>query len=292
MSQSIAELLESLPQDNLTTKVLNALDFVVPGTYKNITDFEEMIRDAVGLKDKEKIKNIRRKAVNLYEDKKNGYQTAVWLYQTVDNTDKAIAAAAIADKVGDTFRFIPFLDKLTPKADTVQSIDLKLKLGVELIAYMKMNGFTINPMKFAQTVSENYRDEALMRMVALVSVDGVIPLGADFISNIKSKDDAEERSALSNNATIAPIKDLIPDEDPKHFLDQTFNAMNGWMDNLVNKAGLDRNNLINRMGGFIEFADDKLDYVAAFLDASTDIFRHTGIQSVARHVIKRASKEL
>jgi hypothetical protein len=288
MSQSIVDLLEGLPQDNITTKVLKALDFIVPGEWQNIRNFDEMIKSELKIDNPKKIARIRKTAIELYEDKKNGYQTAIWLYQTVDKTDKAIAAAALADKVGDTFRFIPFLDKLTPQADTVQSVDLKMKLGVELIAYMKMNGITINPVTFAQTIAENYRHESLMRMVALVSIDAVLPLGPDFLRKINDQPDTEEKSVLTNNPALGAIQDSIPGQDPKNFLDQTFDGLSGWMNNLTQKVGLDKQMLGSKFSSFIEVGDDKLDYLAAFLDASTNVVEHTGIQTVARHAIRRA----
>jgi hypothetical protein len=35
-----------------------------------------------------------------------------------------------------------------------------------------------------------------------------------------------------------------------------------------------------------------LDYVAAFLDMSTNYYEHTGIQTVARRVIEQAAREI
>jgi len=42
----------------------------------------------------------------------------------------------------------------------------------------------------------------------------------------------------------------------------------------------------------VDIADDKLDYVAAFLDMTTNYFEHTGTQSVARRLIERAASEI
>jgi len=291
MSKSIVELVEGLPTENLTTKVLDALDFIVPGEWKNINNFDQMIAKYERIDNPQRIAKVRRRAIDIYEDKNNGYQTAVWLYQTVDTTDKAIAAAAIADKVGDTFRFVPFLDKLTPKSDTVQSLDLKIKLAAELIAYMKMNGISLNPLTFAQTVAQNYRKESLMRMAALVSFDAVLPLGPDFLRKIQSQNSEEEKSAIAGNAAIGAMKDLIPDQDPENFLNQTFNGMADWMDNLTKKFGLNQQMLGGKLNSFIEISDDKLDYLAAFIDGGVNYMEHTGIQTVARQVINRAHEQ-
>jgi hypothetical protein len=293
MGKSIIELVDELPEDNLTVKVLNALDFVVPGEWESIAGFDNMIAAVTKtrINKEKKIAKIRDRAAELYEDKRNGYQTAIWIYQTIDNTDKAIAAAAIADKVGDTFRFIPFLDKLTPKADTVQSLDLKMKLVAELIAYSKMNEITLNPVKFAQNISQHYRNEALMRMVALVCIDGIIPLGPDFITKIEADSNEAESQILNNNPALQGITEFIPDDNPQNFLNSTFKAVEGWMDSLRNSTGINRDVLMDKLSGFMEIADDKLDYVAAFLDASVNYFEHTGIQTVARHVINEAYKD-
>ncbi|NEN99287.1 MAG: hypothetical protein F6K50_28525, partial [Moorea sp. SIO3I7] len=207
-------------------------------------------------------------------------------------TDTAIAAAALADKVGDTLSWIPFLDKLTPKADTVQSIDLSIKLVGELIAHSKIHGLGFNPVDFAASVTENYHNEALMRMVALVCIDGVIPLGADFISKVRNSLEEGGESALEDNPAFAALSGSIPESDKQGFISNTFDAVGDWMDNLISSTGLSPESLFERLGGFIELADDKLDYVAAFLDASTNCYEHTGIQTVARHLIERAAKEI
>ena len=44
MSQSIFKLVDELPKDNLTVKSLKALDFVIPGEWKNLVGFENTIR--------------------------------------------------------------------------------------------------------------------------------------------------------------------------------------------------------------------------------------------------------
>ncbi|MDJ0651165.1 MAG: hypothetical protein QNJ60_20930 [Xenococcaceae cyanobacterium MO_188.B19] len=290
MSTSIIELVDNLPTNNITVKVLKSLDFVLPGKWENLVGFDNTISAVTGVTAAEGIAQIRDRAIELYDDKKNGYQTAIWLYQTVDNADKAIAAAAIADKIGDTFRFIPFLDKLTPKADSVQSIDLRLKLVAELIVYSKINGITLTPVKFAKSLKENYQQEALLRMAALICIDGIIPLGADFVSRVR--DDLEQTTNVAEAPAFNVVSDLIPAEDKQGFINESFNAVGDWMDNLTHSFNLNRDTLFNKFGGFIEIADDKLDYVAAFLDSSTNYFEHTGIQTVARRLIKRAHQEM
>ena len=214
----------------------------------------------------------------------------MWLYRTVDNTDKAIAAAAIADKLGDKFRFIPFLDKITPKADSIQSVDLRIKLVAELIAFSKLNGLSLNPVQFASSLKENYQNEALLRMVALVCIDGILPLGVNFVDKVKT--DLEQKDNLKANPAYEAVGDLIPVDNKEEFIDQSFNAAGDWMEDLSKKLGITPETLSKKLGGFIELADGKLDYLAAFLDGSTNFFEHTGVQTVARRLITQAKTEV
>ena len=288
MSQTIIELVNDLPTDNITVKVLKTISTFTPGKWENLVGFDNTITAVTGATADQDIGRIRERALELYEDKKQGYQTAIWLYRTVDNTDKAIAAAAIADKIGDTFRFIPFLDKITPKADSIQSVDLRIKLVAELIVFSKLNGLTLNPVEFAGALKENYQDEALLRMASLVCIDGILPLGVNFVNKIRQ--DLEQRDNLQTNPAYEVVGDLIPGDNKEEFIDQSFNATGDWMDSFSQKLGVNPETISEKLGGFIELADGKLDYLAAFLDGSTNFFEHTGIQTVARRLVTEAAK--
>ncbi|MEL7074627.1 MAG: hypothetical protein AAGM46_01690 [Cyanobacteria bacterium J06582_2] len=288
MSTSIVELVDNLPTDNITVKVLKTISTFTPGKWENLVGFDNTITAVTGVTSTAEIAQIRDRALSLYDDKKQGYQTAVWLYRTVDNTDKAIAAAAIADKLGDKFRFIPFLDKITPKADSIQSVDLRIKLVAELIIFSKLNDLSLNPSQFAGALKENYQNEALLRMASLICIDGILPLGVNFVSKVKQ--DLEQRDNLKANPAYDAVGELIPVDNKEEFIDQSFNAAGDWMDSFSQKLGVTPETLSKKLGGFIELADGKLDYLAAFLDGSTNFFEHTGIQTVARRLITEAAK--
>ncbi|MDJ0592348.1 MAG: hypothetical protein QNJ72_20535 [Pleurocapsa sp. MO_226.B13] len=91
MSQSIVELVDSLPNDNITVKVLKTISTFVSGKWENLVGFDNTITAVTGAIAPSEISRIRDRAIALYDDKKQGYQTAIWLYRTVDNTDKAIS---------------------------------------------------------------------------------------------------------------------------------------------------------------------------------------------------------
>lgn len=293
MSQSISKLVDNLPASNMTIHMLRALDFVVPGEYENLVGFENTIRAVTGVTDKDLIKEIAAKAIALYNDPKQPYQQTLWLYQTIDRADSAIGAAALANKIGEKISLLGFLNRLTPKADTVQSIDLCLKLVVELVAFCKLHCVPTNIQAFTNSL-QNYHNESVMRMAALVAVDGLIPLGPDFILKAQSTLTQLNPSQLEGNATFQNISSAIPGNNIAGkigFIGQSFASAKGWMNNLVISRGLTQQNVANNLHNFMNIADDKLDFLAAFLDMSTNYYEHTGTQTVARSLILRAAEE-
>ncbi|MDZ8238395.1 MAG: Tudor-knot domain-containing protein [Nostoc sp. ChiQUE01a] len=292
MDKSIIQLVDELPADNITVKVLKALDYVAPGEWNNLVGFDNNIRAITGESDAKVIQKIRDRAVTLYQDPQNGYQAAIKVYQTIDKADTAMATAALANKVGEKIGFLSFLSKVTPKADVTQSIDLALKIAVEIIAFCKLNGIPQpNPQEFANSLANNYQNASLIRMVALVCLDGILPLGPDFLAKIQSVISGADTSAVAQNPVFLAINNSLPGNSPSDklgFINQGFNSVQGWMNNLVAKTGITPQSISSHLGNFIQIADDNLDFVAAFLDQTTNYYEHTGIQTVARSVILQA----
>ncbi|AFY31860.1 hypothetical protein [Calothrix sp. PCC 7507] len=292
MDKSIIQLVDELPTDNITVKVLKALDYVAPGEWNNVVGFDNSIRAITGESDAKVIQRIRDRATNLYQDPQKGYQAAIKLYQTIDKADTAMAAAALANKVGEKIGFLSFLSKITPKADITQSIDLVLKIAVEIIAFSKLNGIPQpNPQEFANSLANNYKNASLMRMGALVCIDGILPLGPDFLSKIQGIISGADTSIISQNPVFQAVQNSLPGNNPSEkfgFITQAFNSVQGWMNNLVSKTGITPQSIFNSVGNFIQVADDNLDFVAAFLDQTTNYYEHTGIQTVAQSLILAA----
>jgi hypothetical protein len=292
MDKSIIQLVDELPTDNITVKVLKALDYVAPSQWNNLVGFDSSIRSITEETDAKVIQKIRDRAVALYLDPQQGYQTAIKLYQTIDKADTAMAAAALANKVGEKIGFLSFLGNITPKADVTQSIDLVLKIAIEIIAFCKLNGIPQpNPQEFANSLTNNYKNASLTRMTTLVCLDGILPLGPDFLSKIQGVISGADAGIIAQNPIFSAVKNFLPGNNPSDklgFLAQGFNSVQGWMDNLVSKTGVTPQSISNSLGNFIQIADDNLDFVAAFLDQTTNYYEHTGIQTVARNLILKA----
>lgn len=295
MSKSIIELVDNLPTGGLTVSVLRALDFVAPGEWNNRVGFQNTVREVTGEDDPALIQDISERALWLYNDKSEGYQRAIWLFQSIDRADVALGSAALANKIGEKISFLGFLNQLTPKADTAQTIDLCLKVVVELVAFCQINGIPGDSIGDFVNSLADYGGESMMRMAALICIDGLLPLGPNFIRSAQSTLEGLSPARLEKNVAFQQISSLIPgnsSEGKLNFIGESFDAVKGWMGGVVAARGLTPEKVVNHLRGLVDVADDKLDYLAAFLDTTTNYYEHTGTQTVARRLIERAAAEI
>ncbi len=295
MSKPIFEAVDQLATGGITVMALNSLDFVIPGQWQNIVGFDNTIIAVTGTDDQEYIQAIGERAVALYNDKSQGYQTAMWLYNTVDAGSSALGAAAMANKVGSSIPLLGFLGNITPKAETAQTLDLSVKLVAEIVAFCQINGIPGDSIGDFLAALGDYGGESLMRMAALICFDGLVPLGPDFLTMVMDKLTGMGPDELEGNKTFQGIKDQIPGGDSAGqlgFIGQSFDSVRGWMSDFVSSRGVSPEDVVGNLRNFIEVTDDKLDYLAAFLDMSTNYYSHTGTQTLARRLIERAAAEL
>ncbi len=295
MSKPIFELVDELPADNMTIKALRALDFVVPGEWENLVGFDNTIKTVTGEDDEELIQQIGERAIYLFNDKSQGYQRALWLYQTISSSGRALGSAALANKAAENISFLGFLGNLTPKADKAQTIDLSLKVVTELLGFCLINGIPGDSIGDFLGALGDYGGESLMRMAALVCFDGLIPLGPDFLQTVLGWLERLTPSDLEENQTFNEMRDDIPGDDGDSklgFIGESFSSVSGWMGDFVSERDLTPQKVVESLQNFMDVADDKLDYVAAFLDMTTNYYEHTGVQTLARRLIERANAEI
>jgi len=294
VSKKIYEIVDHLPTGGLTIRALKTLDVFIPGQWNNLVGFDNTIKTVTGETDEAMVQTIGERAIALFNDKRQGYQSALWLYETVDSASGLLGAAALANRIGqDTF--LGFLKNLTPKPEKAQTIDLVVKLVTEVVAFCKISGIPGDSLGDFLAALGDYSNESLMRMTALVSFDGIIPLGADFSTRALNMIKGMGPSDLDNNPTFKGVRDEIPGDDSGGklaFMTESFESTKGWMDNLVADKGITQSGLIENLGGFIEGSKSKLDYLGAFLDVSVKYYEHTGIQTLARRLVERAVAEI
>lgn len=294
MSKKIYEIVDKLPTGGLTVRALKTLDTFVPGQWNNLVGFDKTIKTVTGETDEAMVQAIGERAIALFNDKKQGYQSALWLYETVDSASGLLGAAALANRIGqDTF--LGFLKNLSPKPEKAQTIDLVVKLVTEVVAFCKISGIPGDSLGDFLAALGDYSSESLVRMAALVSFDGIIPLGADFSTKALNAIKGMGPSDLDNNQTFKGVKAEIPGGNDKaklSFMTESFESTKGWMDRFVNDHNITQSRLVDNLGGFIEGSKSKLDYLGAFLDMSVKYYEHTGTQTLARRLIERAVAEI
>ena len=295
MSKPFFESVDQLATGGPTIMALNALDFVIPGQWQNLVGFTNTIKAVTQESDESMIQAIGERAVQLYNDESQGYQRAFWLYHTVDSAAGALGMAAMANKVSQDIPFLGLLGNLTPKPEKAQSIDLCIKSVVELVAYCQINGIPGDSIGDFMAALGDYGGESLMRMVALICFDGLIPLGADFASKGLNSINSLSPDELAHNQAFKGVSNLIPGGNPAgqlSFIGQSFDTMKGWMTGFVGDHGLTQDNVMTNLQKFVTVSADKLDYVGAFLDVYVKYYSHTGTQTLARRLIERAVAEI
>ncbi len=293
MSESIHTILEELPQTSLTTHVLGALDWIVPGEWQNITTLQGMIESVTGETDGDLVQKIGEKTIQLYLDGE-GYQRAVGLYRLVDSASTVAGAAAMANMVGSRFEILSFLQDVTPKPDTVQAIDAGVKFAAELACFCMTNGIPGDSVGDFVGALQSYGKEELMRIGAWVALDCVLPLGPDFLAKITESIQSVSEGELEDNRVFRFVADHLPGgiAEKKALIEQNIQSSGDFLTNMVESRGITQSGVLDRVREYIDIADDKLDAVAAAIDLSTNYFEHTGVQTVARRIVSRAYGEI
>lgn len=332
-AEPIYKLVDELPTRSITVRVLNALDTIVPGEWENLVGFTETIQAVTGETDDALIQKIGERAIALYNDRTEGYRRAMSLYRTVDRVDRlAIGPLAMINTAGAQIRWLRFLNRFTPKAEPLQGLDLALKLVAELAAFCLINGIPGDSIgDFVKSLGA-YSKESKMRMVALVALDGVLPLGPNFLQSVSNTLRGTSPSELEQNKLYQGIRAYLPggsefsrgrsqgssarqskysprggkstaapaassgfSADPGGhlgFVQESFEQVQGWMGDLVKNTQMTREKIAGGLDKVVEVTDTSLDYVAAFLDMSTEYYAHTGTQTLARRLIERAVNEI
>ncbi len=119
-----------------------------------------------------------------------------------------------------------------------------------------------------------------MRMAALVCFDGLIPLGPDFIMATQSWIQKLSPNDLQSNPSFNAIGGMIPGGSPAGqlgFIGESFNSVSGWMSSFVGDRGLTPQNVLGDLQNFVDISADKVDYVGAFLDITTNYYEDTPV---------------
>ncbi|HHO54184.1 MAG TPA: hypothetical protein ENK18_25770 [Deltaproteobacteria bacterium] len=289
------EALAALPQGNLTARLLQLTSRVADESWENINDLAQMIRVVTGEDQESYLQEIGERAVELFADPEERYQRAMRIYRLVDDLDKLVGTASFLDQVAQRVSFLGFLDRLIPKSEKLQAIDAGAKLAAELAAFTTINGLPGDSIADFGRALANSADEDRLRVTCWILAEGVLPFGPDFLQLIGDQVRAASSGDLEQSTLFRRVRDLLPggsDDAGRSLILGTLDEVGGWMGELVQARGITQSAISSGLQGLLDVGERGFDVMAAALDVGTNYFEHTGTQTVARQIVKRAYGEV
>jgi len=249
----------------------------------------------MGSTDPELIAQVRARADALSQARHEGYSRAMSLYDAVNRSQKAAGGLRVLANVAGALPLVKQMAKLTPASETLQAVDLSLKVAAELLAFTQVNGLPGNSFgDFAASLRE-YSGEASVRMAAMVCFDALLPLGDDALQRLDSLLGRVGQKDLRALPAYAGMASLIPgrgDEAHLSFLRQGVDTWLGWAGGFASGLGLTGQKAVRALESTMGPWQGGFDQLATFLDAFTDTYQHTGVQAIARRLVERAAAEI
>jgi len=295
MSATVLERLERLPRRNLTVLALRGISSLVPGGWQNQTSAEELISDVLGSDDPELVQQVRARADQLSRARHEGYRRALSLYDAVNRSQKAAGGLRVLANVAGALPLVKRLAVLTPASQTLQAVDLSLKVAAEMLAFTQVNGLPGDSFAAFGDSLREYSGEARVRMAALVCFDALLPLGDNALHRLDDLLGQVGSRELHQLPSYAGMASLLPGRgDAAHlsFVRRGVDQWLGWADGFMGDLGLNGQRAVRALEATIGPWHGGMEQLATFLDAFTDTYSHTGVQAVARRLVERAAAEI
>ncbi len=292
---TVLERLDRLPRRNLTVLALKGISTLVPGGWHNTTSASELIASVMGSDDPALITQVRLRADELSNARHEGYGRALSLYDAVNRSQKAAGGLRILANVGGALPLVKRVANLTPTSDTLQAVDLSLKVAAEMLAFTQVNGLPGDSFaEFGASLNE-YAGEARVRMAALICFDALLPLGDQALQRLDELLGQVGRKELRLTPAYAGMAAMIPgrgDDAHLSFLRRGVDQWLGWAGGFVGTLGLSGQKAVRALESTLGPWQGGFEQLATFLDAFTDTYQHTGVQAVARRLVERAAAEI
>jgi hypothetical protein len=295
MSATVLERLERLPRRNLTVLALRGISTLVPGGWQNQTSPEALISDVLGSDDLDLVQQVRARADELSRARHEGYRRALSLYDAVNRSQKAAGGLRVLANVAGALPLVKRLAVLTPASQTLQAVDLSLKVAAEMLAFTQVNGLPGDSFAAFGDSLREYSGEARVRMAALVCFDALLPLGDNALHRLDGLLGQVGSRELHQLPSYAGMASLLPGRgDAAHlsFMRRGVDQWLGWADGFVGELGLSGQRAVRALETTIGPWHGGMEQLATFLDAFTDTYSHTGVQAVARRLVERAAAEI
>ena len=292
---TVLERLDRLPRRNLTVLALKGISTLVPGGWHNTTSANELISSVLGSSDAALIAQVRARADVLSRARHEGYGRALSLYDAVNRSQKAAGGLRLLANVAAVLPLVKRAANLTPTSETLQAVDLSLKVAAEMLAFTQVNGLPGDSFaEFGASLGE-YAGEARVRMAALICFDALLPLGDQAPLRLDGLLGRVGQKELHLSPAYAGMAAMIPgrgDEAHLGFLRRGVDQWLGWAAGFASDLGLSGQKAVQALESSLGPWQGGFEQLATFLDAFTDTYQHTGVQAVARRLVERAAAEI
>jgi len=290
---TVLERLERLPRRNLTVLALKGIG-TLAGGWTNITSADALISDVLGTSDPALLAQVRARADALSRARHEGYGRALSLYDAVNRSQKASGGLRVLANVTGGLPLVKRMAQIVPPSDTLQAVDLSLKVAAELLAFTQVNGLPGDSFGDFAAALQDYAGDARVRMAALVCFDALLPLGDQALQRLEGLLGAVSGRELRQAPAYGAMAGLLPgrgDDAHLSFLRQGVDTWLGWAGGFVSGLALTGQRAAQALESTLGPWQGSLEGLAAFLDAFTDTYQHTGVQAVARRLVERAAAE-
>ena len=295
MSRTVLERLDRLPKRNLTVLALKGISTLVPGSWHNLTSSAELISEVIGSSDPELVGQVRARADGLSNARHEGYGRAIGLYDAVNRSQHATGGLRILANATAGIPLLKRLSAITPPSDTLQAVDLSLKVAAEMLAFTQVNWLPGDSFGDFTAALAEYGSEARVRMAALICFDALLPLGDQALQRLDGLLGSTSQADLHRLPAYERMAGQIQGRgDAAHlgFLREGVGQWSGWAQGFIGELGLNGQKAVRALEGTLGPWQGRMDQLAAFLDAFTDTYAHTGVQAVARRLVERAAAEI
>ncbi|WP_411870402.1 hypothetical protein [Vulcanococcus limneticus] len=295
MSPTVLDRLDRLPRRGLTVLALRGIATLVPGGWSNPTNADALIAEVLGDDDPSLVRQVRARADLLSRARHEGYGRALSLYDAVNRSQRASGGLRVLANVTAGLPLLKRIGSITPPSDRLQAADLSLKVGAELLAFTQVNGLPGDSFGDFTAALADYAGDARVRMAALICFDALLPLGNQALERIDGLLGQVSGGELRQLPAYGRLSGLLPGRgDQAHlgFLRRGVESWAGWAGGFIGQLGLTGQRAVQALEGTLGPWQGRMEGLAAFLDAFTDTYAHTGVQAVARRLVERAVAEI
>ena len=150
---TVLERMEHLPRRNFTVLTVKAIGGLAGG-FQTITSADALSRARHG-----------------------GYGRALSLDAAINRSQKASGGLRVLANGTGGLPLVKRMAQLVPPKDTLQAVDLNLKVAAEMHAFTRVNGLPGDSFADVAAALQNDAGGAKLRMAALLCFDALLPLG-------------------------------------------------------------------------------------------------------------------